>query len=306
MSLQLSLSQSREVARALCAFRDLRNRHLGEEDGSHSNLYAPAEVTQRIQERMYALIYKLEPALENLLQPPSSPDPDFYPQGVAWECESKFEEAAEALSSARCTCASLVMIEDRVFELCDAQGIQAYQIDEDSGHLFVLRDEWLCVVSAFWRNAVQACVNLCGTYDRIAQMLVYVFFNERMWDRRTLVEVLQRLDRNYAKSEPLFAAHAAWGELRKHQEPMERTYARRDALVHSASFTRAGNPIGPAVKEQWGRELKPTREVDEVAWLEEEARRVTEVFLAALDLCHFGLDTLRLNPPRYPPAMKAT
>ncbi|MBI5169787.1 MAG: hypothetical protein HZA61_09890 [Candidatus Eisenbacteria bacterium] len=179
-----------------------------------------------------------------------------------------------------------------------------------------LEEEWTSLwvdfrlVSAkFWESVATASLRLCAAYDRTAQLLAFIFFNVRKFDRDTYSGVIGQLTTNYAQEEQLFREQHGWRQIRATMAEVEALHSRRNALTHSSTL-RAGvwhpsataAPVASTALERMRSKAVQQRAPDEeMTRLVKHCDTLSVVQLAALDLCHFGLGTLKLSPLLFPP-----
>lgn len=225
-------------------------------------------------------------------------DADYYGTSVVGEW-IKAAHAAE-LSVNRCCALAEAALERP--KTSDSEAILAYSV------------RWLRFDEAYAMAQEDAVARLCGYWDRVAQLLSFVFFNVREFDHDVFTAVIDRVRSNWAKHEPLFAIHEAWGKLwhyrdRGGDEGYKWLSSRRNALTHSVHMPRAIREALRSNDERPGDAIW-ARIVAKVSAgsPEEEKRRMTshlkamhELRDSVTDLCRFGLDTYGLRPWRLRP-----
>ena len=172
--------------------------------------------------------------------------------------------------------------------------------------LEVLREEMVEVLE-------DGCTRLCSYWDRAAQLLNFVFFNVREFDREVFATVLERLRKNYAASDDLFEQQEAWQSLwaygnRRGESGFGWLSSRRNALMHSVLMPRysLGDDLFAAVPgnnlgERLLSKVAPGSTSDELRRLDLHVLAMRDLHERVVDLCFFGLKTLKLRPWRLRP-----
>lgn len=158
----------------------------------------------------------------------------------------------------------------------------------------------LAVVSErFWDEAESTYIRLASFWDRIGQLLAFVFFNIRQYERDVFPEVLERIRKNYIPLHEELAKSQAWKRLytykkSKKVDGFEWLQSRRNLLVHSLRlrpmpdpeeehpiFTSTYNHLEEKVREK----LKPGTMRQELEYIHSHLRAAATLFPDVLDLC---------------------
>ncbi len=102
------------------------------------------------------------------------------------------------------------------------------------------------VNAAFWEHAETSFIRLASYWDRIGQLLDFVFFGIRQYERDGFPSVMDRIQNNWAAVDPALREMAAWKALRSFQTSEQITglkwlLRRRNLLIHSMRL----RPIEP-------------------------------------------------------------
>lgn len=92
--------------------------------------------------------------------------------------------------------------------------------------------------NAFWEHAESSYIRLAGYWDRIGQVLDFVFFGIRQYERDGFSAVLDRIRANTLRMHPDIANLPAWESLWKYkkserEDGLQWLLSRRNLLVHS-------------------------------------------------------------------------
>lgn len=179
---------------------------------------------------------------------------------------------------------------------------------------YVRSDQREAVTEAFYDTLEIAYVRLCGFWDRAAQLIGFVFFNVREFDRDVFGSVVEKVNVNVARGDPLFAEHPAWKELwsyarRQDEDGYQWLSSRRNQLSHSVSLprrvrgaegarTHRSDNIGRKIAEK----VRPAEPSIEMGRVESQVRAMRIVGNSVVDLCMLGIETYGLRPWRLRPA----
>jgi len=162
------------------------------------------------------------------------------------------------------------------------------------------------VIERFWEQAESAYIRLASYWDRIGQLLDFVFFNIRQYERDGFTAVMDRIHVNFAPLYPYLKGSDSWKALRDFQTKKEARpdslkwlLRRRNLLVHSLHlrpipdedkedpiFTGAYNHLDTSVRKK----LKPGSPSEELNRIHSQLQRVTELFPHVLSVCEIGID----------------
>ena len=171
----------------------------------------------------------------------------------------------------------------------------ALKAEEKGAVIEVVRDN-------FWDEAESAYIKIASFWDRVGQLLAFVFFNIRQYERDVFPEVIERVRKNYIPLHQELAGSQAWKSLydykkSKKVDGFEWLQSRRNLLVHSLHlrpmpdplkehpiFTSTYNHLEKKVREK----LKPGTTQEELYYLHSHLRSAATLFPEVIDLCHLG------------------
>lgn len=98
--------------------------------------------------------------------------------------------------------------------------------------------------SMFWEHAETGFIRLAGFWDRVGQVLDFVFFSIRQYERDGFSAVLDRIRSNTLRMHPVLGSTEAWKALwayKKSDRPdgLQWLLSRRNLLVHSLHLRAA-------------------------------------------------------------------
>lgn len=102
------------------------------------------------------------------------------------------------------------------------------------------------VNAAFWEHAETSFIRLASYWDRIGQLLDFVFFGIRQYERDGFPAVMDRIQNNWSAVDPILRGMDAWKALRSFQTSeqicgLKWLLRRRNLLIHSMRL----RPIEP-------------------------------------------------------------
>jgi len=100
----------------------------------------------------------------------------------------------------------------------------------------------------FYDQAEISYIRLGSYWDRIGQLLAYIFFNIRQFDHEVFSSVLERIQTNYIHLHPNIKNSCSWKRLRKYQnrdkdDGYQWLVRRRNLLVHSLHLYPPDNVV---------------------------------------------------------------
>jgi len=201
----------------------------------------------------------------------------------------------------------------RMFDRCRATICRA-QMSMISAHLLKSNPEYLrlpegakfhshileCTSSMFWEHAETAFIRLAGYWDRVGQVLDFVFFSIRQYERDGFSAVLDRIRSNTLLMHPDLEGSDAWKALWKYknsQQPdgLQWLLSRRNLLVHSLHLRAAPTAEDEELYESAFNHLDVRlREKLSIGTPEEEIQKLhahleaaASLFPQMLSLCRF-------------------
>lgn len=321
MDNKADLAASGDIARALTSYRDILDGCWARHCGDVQALNPEGETETAIYRSASALADKL--GLGDVFafggawaRGVALSQEDTLPTDLIEECFRSRHSANRAIADALLLGPAILAVSERMNAISGTASAQAgkqqdsHELEAEwgtfSGYFRVLEPE-------FWESVANAIMRLCAAYDRTAQLLSYVFFNVRVFDRDTFMPVTERLKKNYVKEDPLFRAQDAWRIIDGTKSGIEVLQSRRNALTHSTTFRASGvwypevalaKRARTTLERGRAEALRQQSPESEMHYLKVEAGRLLDVQQAALSLCHFGLETFKLAPVRFPPRVK--
>lgn len=154
-----------------------------------------------------------------------------------------------------------------------------------------------------WEEIEISYIRQASYWDRVAQLLDFLFFNIRQFDRDGFSGVVDRIHSNYASILLQLSENASWTKLREyHMSEKSDGYKwlvrRRNLLVHSLHLRPVTDQIEDPVftfafnhlEEKVRKKLKPRDAHSEIEILHSQFNAMTELFGDVLTLCELALD----------------
>jgi len=157
----------------------------------------------------------------------------------------------------------------------------------------------------FWDEIEIAYIRIASFWDRVGQLLDFIFFNIRQYERDGFSTVMDRINVNHVRLYPHLRSSPAWEHLRSYQVSETTTglkwlIRRRNLLIHSLHlraltqspdddpiFIGAYNHIEESVRNK----LKPGSTQDELGYVHSHLASAANLFHDVIDFCHLALDT---------------
>ena len=156
----------------------------------------------------------------------------------------------------------------------------------------------------FWEHAETSYIRLASFWDRVGQLLDFVFFNIRQYERDGFPRVLERIRANYVLQFSDIEKAASWTYLwdyGKSEQPdgFKWLTSRRNLLVHSihlqalaaAKESELYKSAFNHLDETARKKLKPDTPESELELLHEHLAAASVLFPAILGLCELGVNT---------------
>ena len=161
------------------------------------------------------------------------------------------------------------------------------------------------IVNYFYEEAETAYIKLASYWDRVGQVMDYVFFNIRQYERDGFSSVMNRIKANIL---PLYAnlENNEWNELRKYQnseneDGFKWLLQRRNLFIHSLHLQSIekwtnNNPIDDPIynsahnhlEKKFYEKLKPKEPEIELNLLHAHLEIAARLFPLVLDCCLVG------------------
>lgn len=169
-------------------------------------------------------------------------------------------------------------------------------------------EEFLAAVdSSFWEHAEMAYIRIASYWDRVGQMLDFVFFSIRQFERDGFTAVFDRIHSNFAPMDSALQSMPDWKSLRAFQtsekeDGLKWLSRRRNLLVHSlylrpiqenegatdssgvALFTSEFNHLEASLRKK----LAPGTPSEEIDRLNVQLQKAAELYPAVLGLCEYA------------------
>jgi len=156
--------------------------------------------------------------------------------------------------------------------------------------------------SSFWEHAEIAFIRLAAFWDRVGQLLDFIFFNIRQYERDGFPAVMDRIHRNFVPVYSHLKGSDAWKSLRQYQnsenvEGFKWLIRRRNLIVHSLHLrpmpsTTNEDPIFTSsfnhLDESLRNNLKPTSLKEELEHMHSHLSAAAKLFADVLELCEIG------------------
>jgi hypothetical protein len=214
-----------------------------------------------------------------------SPRYDTYPAAVFHEAISVFLAARKAVCRAYMLEIGIAAIR-RFPEMVNTE-------DDHIRSLFLSNAE-----DAFWEHAENGFVKLCSYWDRVGQVLDFIFFRIRQFERDGFTAVMDRIAANFLPVYEDIRNSLAWKSLDNYrkseqEDGLKWLLRRRNLVIHSLHlrpiqtepeeriFESAYNHL----EEKLRQKLKPGTPQQEVKRLHAHLRAAAELFPHVLTFC---------------------
>jgi hypothetical protein len=162
------------------------------------------------------------------------------------------------------------------------------------------------VEDSFWEHAETSYVRLASFWDRVGQLLDFVFFNIRQYERDGFPAVLDRIKTNFVPMNSTLRESPEWTRLREFQtseqeDGLKWLLRRRNLLIHSLHLSPAKesreNPIFNSaynhLEEAAREKLRPGTPNWEMNQAHTHLQMAACLFSDAVDLALFGASVVR-------------
>ncbi|MBA7519663.1 hypothetical protein ES705_11743 [subsurface metagenome] len=160
----------------------------------------------------------------------------------------------------------------------------------------------------FFDEAEISYIRLASYWDRVGQLLDFIYFNIRQYERDVFPTVLDRIKINYLPIYPKIAKKKSWVRLREYQisektEGMKWLLSRRNLLIHSLHLSSNYKNVNEDhiyissynhLKESIHNKLKPQNEQEEINLLHVHLRKAACLFYDVIELCNIKAETQNL------------
>lgn len=173
-----------------------------------------------------------------------------------------------------------------------------------------VEEEFLAAVDySFWEHTELAYIRIASYWDRVGQMLDFVFFSIRQFERDGFTAVLDRIHSNFAPMDAALQNMTDWKSLRAFQtsereDGLKWLLRRRNLLIHSlylrplhgndeatdsggvALFSSEFNHLEASLRKK----LAPGTPSEEIDRLNLQLQKAAELYPAILGLCEYAAD----------------
>ena len=162
------------------------------------------------------------------------------------------------------------------------------------------------ILDEFWEYAETAYIRLASMWDRAGQLLDYVFFNIRQFERDGFPSVLDRIKTNFVVLDKTVENQDFWKQVRQYAyrdqvDGLKWLLRRRNLLVHSLHLGEQNatkkeerdlsyyfNHLDEATRNRLGT-MEPEQELDA---LHSHLSKFAKLFEPLCDLCLWGVDLI--------------
>jgi hypothetical protein len=159
----------------------------------------------------------------------------------------------------------------------------------------------------FWEHAETSYVRLASFWDRMGQILDFVFFNIRQYEHDGFAAVFDRIKCNFVPMSPQLRDSPAWIHLNEFQKSERKDglkwlLRRRNLLIHSLHLSPTGHndPVNPIFTCAFNhleaaalKKLHPGTAEEELQWLHEHLGCAARLLQDIVDLSLLGVSIAR-------------
>lgn len=160
------------------------------------------------------------------------------------------------------------------------------------------------VEERFWEHAEIAFIRLASFWDRVGQVLDFVFFNIRQYERDGFASVMDRINCNFVSINSDLGNSSHWQDLWAYKRSEKRDglawlIRRRNLLVHSLYLRRLDpgdeylfNSKFNHLDRSLRTKLKPQEPKTEIQHLHEQLQAAASLIPSVLGLCELGIQLI--------------
>ena len=160
------------------------------------------------------------------------------------------------------------------------------------------------LAKSFWEALEIATVRLVSYWDRVGQLLDFVFFNIRQYERDGFPAVVERIKKNFAATFPDLASDAsykAFVEYANSEKPTGFKWLtrRRNLAIHSTRFRPHEDKRDAMFEYEFNhfetrviRDLALKSPKEELELIHEHLAKAAELFRGVFELSSLGLDLI--------------
>ena len=156
----------------------------------------------------------------------------------------------------------------------------------------------------FWEHAESSFIRLASYWDRVGQILDFVFFNIRQYERDGFAAVADRIQRNFLPIDRALSGSSCWSRLRQFQnsekpDGLKWLLRRRNLLVHSLHLSKrrsedTHDPIFDSafnhLSEAVASKLRQGTPKEEVSILHAQLERAAVLFPDVIEVAIIGAE----------------
>lgn len=168
------------------------------------------------------------------------------------------------------------------------------------------------IIERYWEQAEMCFIRIASLWDRIGQLLDFIFFNIRQYERDGFAKVFERIGVNCGPMTDL-KSKSFWTYLETYvnsekDDGLKWLIRRRNLLVHSmhlddnadnrndgSLFISEYNHLEESLKTK----LKPGSAQEELERIHRHLYKFTDAFSSVLDLCEYGIEICRNRKPEW-------
>lgn len=166
-----------------------------------------------------------------------------------------------------------------------------------------IRRIWLSKLEdTFWEHAESSYIRIASYWDRIGQILDFVYFNIRQYERDGFAAVADRIQKNYVPINNELSSSPCWRRLRKFQnsentDGLKWLLRRRNLLIHSLHlhkkraqetdnpiFSNAYNHLNEALVSK----LRQGNAEEEIGFLHSQLSKAASLFSDIVEVAIIG------------------
>lgn len=170
------------------------------------------------------------------------------------------------------------------------------------------------VLEEFYDKAEIAFIRIASFWDRVGQLLDYVFFNIRQYEREVFPLVVERIQQNYANYHKSIDVAECWKRIAKFKnsdkhDGFQWLQSRRNILIHSLHLSVPDESDDTKleylctkdhIKEKQVKKLQAKEPSDEMEILIKQLYMASMLFIDVLDLCVLGSEAQKAKHKRNP------
>lgn len=162
------------------------------------------------------------------------------------------------------------------------------------------------IIDRYWEHAETAYLRLASLWDRFGQLIDFIFFNIREYERDGYPSVMNRIQRNFIPLYSQLGDSIHWKNLREYQNCNDTNglgwlLRRRNLLIHSVHIRgiiddqeKGSLFIGEFdhLREKHHNKLSCKSSKDELDIIHQHLKKAANLFSNVLGLCEMGIDII--------------